>query len=281
MTARPNSFWFRYGRNKAAVGGFCFLCLLSLVAVFGPTIYPIDPWAMSAKSLVWPGVDAAVPLGSDVLGRDVLSGLLNGARISLLIGLTATAASVAVGVVVGGLAGYFGGIVDDLLMRTTEVFQTIPSFIFVIVLVAIFQPTVGVVIFSIATVSWPPVARLVRGEFLTLRQRPYVQSCIVIGMSQLRIIFTQILPNCMAPVIVTASIMVASSILIEAGLAFLGLQDPNVMSWGTMIGFGRTALRTAWFLTAIPGVAILLTVLAINIVGEGLNDALNPRSANR
>ena len=281
MTMPPSSFLHRYGRNKAAVWGVCFLCLLGVVAVFGPAIYPVDPWAMSAKSLIWPGVDAAVPLGSDVLGRDVLSGLINGARISLLIGLAATAASVTVGIVVGGLSGYFSGVVDDLLMRTTEVFQTIPSFLFVIVLVAIFQPSVGVVIFSIATVSWPPVARLVRGEFLTLRQRPYVQSCIVIGMSQPRIIFTQILPNCMAPVIVTASIMVASSILIEAGLAFLGLQDPNVMSWGAMIGFGRTALRTAWFLTAIPGVAILLTVLAINIAGEGLNDALNPRSANR
>ena len=274
-------FWSRFKRHPPAVAGLAFLLLVGIVAAIGPILYPVDPWSLASKPLIWPGADPSLPLGSDVLGRDVLSGLINGARVSLLIGLAATTASVVVGVVVGGLSGYYRGYVDDALMRITEVFQTVPSFIFVIVLVAIFSPSVGVVIFAIATVSWPPVARLVRGQFLTLRQRPYVQSCVVIGMSETRIIFTQILPNCLAPIVVTASIMVASAILIEAGLAFLGLQDPNVMSWGAMIGFGRTALRTSWYLTAIPGVAILLTVLAINLVGEGLNDALNPRQSRR
>ena len=270
-------FWSGFRRKRSALVGLGFLVLLFAIAAAGPAIYTNDPWALASKPLVWPGTDWAIPLGSDVMGRDVLSGLINGARVSLLIGVAATVASVLVGVVVGGFAGYYGGYVDDALMRVTEVFQTIPSFIFVIVLVAIFSPSVGVVIFAIGAVSWPPIARLVRGQFLTLKRRPYVQSCLVIGMSELRIIFTQILPNCLAPIVVTGSIMVASAILIEAGLAFLGLQDPNVMSWGAMIGFGRTALRTAWYLTAIPGIAILLTVLAINLVGEGLNDALNPR----
>lgn len=271
------SLWTRFRRNKAALLGLAILLTVTGVALIGPAVYSVDPWAIVARPNLWPGTDPRYPLGSDVLGRDVLSGLINGAGVSLLIGVSATAASVIVGIVIGSLAGYFRGLVDDALMRFTEVFQTIPNFIFVIVLVAIFRPSVGVVILSIATVSWPPVARLVRGEFLSLRQRSYVQSCVVIGMSDLRIIFTQILPNCLPPVVVTASIMVASAILIEAGLAFLGLQDPNVMSWGAMIGFGRTSLRSAWYLTAIPGVAILLTVLAINLVGEGLNDALNPR----
>ena len=264
--------------NRVALAGTIALFLVALVATVGPFVYRVDPWAITGTPLMWPGIDPAHPLGTDVLGRDVLSGLVSGARVSLMIGITATCASVVVGVVMGSLAGYFRGQVDNVLMRITEVFQTIPSFIFVIVLVAVFQPAIHVLVLSIATVSWPPVARLVRGEFLSLRQRPYVQSCVVIGMSEFKIIFTQILPNCLAPIIVTSSIMVASAILIEAGLAFLGLQDPNVMSWGTMIGFGRSTLRTAWYLSAIPGVAIFFTVLAISLVGEGLNDAFNPRA---
>ena len=166
-------------------------------------------------------------------------------------------------------------------MRFTEVFQTIPNFVFVIVLVAIFKPTIETIVVTIGIVSWPPIARLVRAEFLSLREREFVQSCVVIGMSEPRIILTQILPNCLAPVIVLASIMVATAILIEAGLSFLGLGDPNVMSWGKMIGDARDSLRTAWYLSAIPGVAILLTVLSINLVGEGLNDALNPHLKDR
>ena len=160
-------------------------------------------------------------------------------------------------------------------------FQTIPNFIFVIVLVAIFKPRIETIVVTIGIVSWPPIARLVRAEFLSLREREFVQSCIVVGMSEPRIILTQVLPNCLAPVIVLASIMVATAILIEAGLSFLGLGDPNVMSWGKMIGDARDSLRTAWYLSAIPGVAILLTVLSINLVGEGLNDALNPHLKDR
>jgi peptide/nickel transport system permease protein len=265
-------------RNRIVVGGAAVLALVVVAALIGPFLYRVDPWAITGTPLQWPGADDAHPLGTDVLGRDVLSGLISGARVSLLIGLSATITSVVIGVLMGSLAGYFGGQVDNVLMRVTEIFQTIPSFIFVIVLVAVFQPAVHVLVLAIATVSWPAVARLVRGEFLSLRQRPYVQSCIVIGMGEARIIFTQILPNCLAPIVVTASIMVASAILIEAGVAFLGLQDPNVMSWGAMIGFGRSALRSAWYLSAIPGAAIFVTVLAVSLVGEGLNDALNPRA---
>jgi peptide/nickel transport system permease protein len=276
MIARA-SFARRYCRSRTGVVGLVILTLIILMAIVGPSLYPIDPWDMVSRPLQWPSFGTEAPLGSDILGRDVLSGLVNGARVSLVIGVSATAAAVLIGVTVGALAGYFRGTIDDVLMRITEVFQTIPNFLFVILLVAVFHPSVFTITAAIAIVSWPAVARLVRGQFLSLRQRAFVESCVVIGMSTPRIIFTQILPNCIAPVIVTSSIMVATAILIEAGLSFLGLGDPNVMSWGAMIGFGRQSLRTAWYLTLIPGVAIQLTVLSISFVGEALNDTLNPR----
>jgi peptide/nickel transport system permease protein len=273
--------WQRYRKNRAALLGLSVFGAVAVTALAGPLLYTSDPWALATRPFLWPGDQRSFPLGSDAMGRDVLAGLIHGAWVSLLIGLAATAASVGIGTTVGALAGYFRGWVDDALMRLTEVFQTIPNFIFVIVLVTIFKPAIRTIVLAIAIVSWPPIARLVRAEFLTLRRREFVQACIVLGMTESRIIWRQILPNCLAPVVVFGSIMVATAILVEAGLAFLGLGDPNVMSWGKMIGDGRGALRTAWYLSAIPGVAILLTVLSLNLVGEGLNDALNPRIDQR
>ena len=212
-----------------------------------------------------------------MLGRDVLAGIVHGSRVSLLIGIVATAVTFLIGIFVGAISGYFRAWVDDALMRFTEIFQTIPPFMFLIVLVAIFKPSVVTISLAIGIVSWPTVARLVRGEFIALRERDFVQAGSVIGMSNTRIILTQILPNALPPVIVTSSVLVATAIINESALAFLGLGDPNLMSWGTMIGAGREVLRNAWYLTALPGVAILLTVLALNLVGDGLNDALNPR----
>lgn len=278
---REQSFWQRFRRNRAALLGLVLFAIVVLTAAFGPALYATDPWAFVARPFLWPGERAEFLFGSDYMGRDVLAGLIHGARVSLMIGLAATGAALGIGVLVGALAGYFRGWLDDVLMRFTEVFQTIPNFIFAIVLVAIFKPTIETIVLTIGIVSWPPIARLVRAEFLSLREREFVQSCVIIGMSEPRIILTQILPNCMAPVVVLASILVATAILIEAGLSFLGLGDPNVMSWGKMIGDARDSLRTAWYLSAIPGVAILLTVLSINLVGEGLNDALNPRLKDR
>ena len=162
-------------------------------------------------------------------------------------------------------------------MRTTDFFLTIPSFVLAVVVVAIFSPTVYTVTMAIAIVSWPSVARLMRGEFIKQRSREYVQACKAAGLSDLNIILVQILPNALPPVIVVSSLMVATAILTESGLSFLGLSDPNVVSWGYMIGVARSSLRTAWWMVAIPGVAIMITVLAINLVGEGINDVLNPR----
>jgi peptide/nickel transport system permease protein len=278
---RVRRFARSFTRRWTAPAGLGILLLVVAMALGAPALFPEDPFSMVTRPLQWPGENPAYVLGSDMLGRDVLAGICHGARVSLAIGAAATAAALGAGVLIGALAGYHGGRLDDLLMRGTEAFQTIPPFVFVIVVVVIARPSIASTILAIALVSWPAVARLVRAEFLALRQREFVQACRAVGMGDLRIIFRQILPNALAPIIVTGSIMVATAILTESALAFLGLGDPNVISWGSMIGAGREMLRTEWYLTAIPGFAILVTVLALNLVGEGLNDALNPRLRNR
>ncbi len=275
-----SSFWQRYKRNKSAVFGLGVIFLVIIMAVTANFLYPFDPFRLAGKPLSGPGLNGFL-LGSDSLGRDVAAGIVHGAKTSLLIGLIATIVAVFIGIVFGAFSGYYGGRLDDFLMRITEIFQTIPSFIFAILLVAIMKPSIVSIVIAIAVVSWPGVARLVRGEFLALKNREFVQACHTLGMSDLRIMLREILPNCMSPIIVIGSLMVATAILIESGLAFLGLGDPNIMSWGFQIGAGRTMLRSAWWVCTFPGVAILITVLAINLVGEGLNDALNPRLRER
>ena len=271
------AFFKRFARNKGAVVGLIILSIILAAALLAPVLYPTSPWRMVTRPFIPPmGMDGFW-LGSDALGRDVASGIMHGARVSLIIGLVSTLAALAIGIPIGALAGYFGGLLDDALMRFTEFFQTIPAFALAIVIVAILQPSLYSIVLAIAIVSWPPVARLVRGEVLSLRTREYVQASVVIGQSTSRIILTQVLPNTVAPITVMASIMVASAILLESALSFLGLGDPNMMTWGYMIGAGRTRLIEAWWISFFPGVAIFLTVLALNLVGEGLNDALNPR----
>jgi len=271
----------RFTQNRGAAIGLVILLIVVLTAVLGPLIYTDSPWRMVQRPFLPPFTVDGFPLGTDALGRDVMAGLVYGARVSLLVGLVSTVVALLIGVPIGAAAGYFGGFVDDALMRFTEFFQTIPSFALAIVLLAIFQPSLFYVILAIAIVSWPPVARLVRGEVLSLRSREYVEAAMLSGQGTLQIITRQILPNALPPIIVLASLMVATAILLESSLSFLGLGDPNVMSWGYMIGTARTVMRTAWWLSFIPGVAILLTVLAMNLIGEGLNDALNPRLSRK
>lgn len=271
----------RFARNRGAAIGLVILLFVILTAILGPLLYPDSPWKLVQRPFLPPFTMDGLPLGTDALGRDVMAGLVHGARISLLVGLVSTVVALLIGVPIGALAGYFGGFIDDALMRFTEFFQTIPSFALAIVLLAIFQPSLFYVILAIAIVSWPPVARLVRGEVLSLRSREYVEAAMLSGQGTLQIITRQILPNALPPIIVLASLMVATAILLESSLSFLGLGDPNVMSWGYMIGTARTVMRTAWWLSFIPGVAILLTVLAMNLIGEGLNDALNPRLSRK
>jgi len=268
----------RLAKNRSAMIGVAILSVVVVLAASAPVVFPGSPFRRVDRPFQPPFGQWV--FGTDVLGRDVAAGLAHGARTSLLIGLLATSVAVVVGTVIGGLAGYHGGRVDDVLMRASEFFQTIPTFLFAIILVAILAPSIRSIVIAIAVVSWPAVARLVRGEFLALRHREFVHACIGLGMSDGRVIFRHVLPNCLSPIIVTGSLTVATAILIESALSFLGLGDPNVMSWGFMIGSGRTFLRSAWWLCTIPGMAILLTVLAINLLGEGLNDTLNPRLRN-
>ena len=274
-------FWKRFSRNRGAVVGVAILVIVLLVALLAPLLFPQSPWRMVQRPFLAPFAMDQYPLGTDALGRDVIAGLAYGTQVSLLVGLVSTVAALLIGIPIGAMAGYFGGWADDALMRFTEFFQTVPSFALAIVLVAIFEPSIQSIIAAIAIVSWPPVARLVRGEVLSLRSREYIEAAILSGQTSATIIWRQVLPNTLSPIIVLASLMVATAILLESSLSFLGLGDPNLMSWGYMIGAARTVIRQAWWLSFFPGVAILLTVLALNLIGEGLNDALNPRLARR
>lgn len=275
------AFLTRYARNHGAVAGLVLFAFVVTVALFAPVLYANSPWIMAGKPMVMPLDTLRFPMGTDMLGRDVLAGLVHGARVSLMVGLASTSVALVFGVCLGAVAGYAGGWVDDALMAVTEFFQTIPQLVMAVLVVAILSPTLLSIVGAIALVSWPPVARLVRTEFLTLREREFVQAAVVVGQRPLRIILTQILPNAMSPIIVMGSFMVATAILAEAALSFLGLGDRNYMSWGFMIGAARSVIRQSWWLSIGPGVAILLTVLAINLIGEGLNDALNPHLRKR
>ena len=253
-------------RQRIAVVGVVLLAGIVAMAVLAPVLYPGDPLDMAAAPFLWPGQDSAFPLGTDSLGRDVAAGIAHGARVSLL---------------VGAVAGYFGGWVDDAAVRLVELFQTIPPFLLVIVLVAIWEPSIPTITAAIGIVSWPQVARLVRAEFRSLRQKDFVMAARGLGFGHGRIIFLEILPNALPPIIVSSSVMVATAILMESALSFLGMGDANRVSWGSMIGNGREVLRTAWFLTAVPGATIVVTVLSLNLVSDGLNEALNPRLDER
>lgn len=273
------SFFNRFARNRGALIGLLLLIVLIGFALVAPHLYPQAPWRSVARPFLAPFTVDRFPLGTDTLGRDIAAGLVHGARVSLMIGVVSTMVALMIGIPLGAVAGYRGGLIDAALMRFTEFFQTIPSFALAVVIVAILQPTLGSIVLAIGIVSWPPVARLVRGEVLSLKTREYVQAAITIGQSTPRIIFSQILPNAIAPIIVMGSLMIATAILLESALSFLGLGDPNYISWGYMVGAGRTRLLDAWWISFFPGLAIFLSVLALNLAGEGLNDALNPRLA--
>jgi len=269
----------RFARNRMAVAGALVLLTLLAIVATTPLTYPGDPFRLAGPPLQPPG--AKFLLGTDTLGRDVAAGIAHGARTSLLIGVCATLAAIGFGTMIGGLAGYYRGTTDVVLMRLTEFFQTIPAFILAILIVAILSPSVPTEIIAIAAVSWPAIARLVRGEFTALGGREFVLACNGLGASDSRIILRHLLPNCASPIIAVGSLLIGTAILLESGLAFLGLGDPNVMSWGLIIGAGRAVLRSAWWICTFPGIAILLTVLGINLVGDGLNEALNPRLRDR
>lgn len=268
-------------KSPPALIGLVLLLIVVGMAASAGVLFPRDPLALAGRPLQWPGENPRFWLGTDNSGRDIAAQIFHGARIAIIIGLVATSIAVIIGIVIGALAGYYGGLVDTILMRVTEAFQTLPNFLLLLVLVAVFGSNIVTVTIAIGVVSWPAPARLTRAEFLSLRNREFVQACRTLGLSDMRIIFREILPNALPPVIVYASVVMAVAILLESALAFLRLSDPNVASWGNLIGLGRDVLRVQWYVSAIPGLAILIMVLAVSLVGQGLNDALNPRLKGR
>ncbi|EHD22347.1 MULTISPECIES: ABC transporter permease [Brenneria] len=265
---------------SAAVG---LTILLAVLAAAGAAtwFFPDDPMNMVGVPYLWPGQDPQFPLGTDLMGRDILAGLLHGARVSLLVGVASTVIALLIGIAVGVASGFYRGRVDSVLTAVTTLFQTIPAFLLAIILVAVLQPSINTIIFALGITSWTSIARLVRTEFLALREREFVRASISLGASDMHLIFREILPNAWTPVVVSTALLIANAILSEAGLSFLGLGDPNVVSWGSMIGTGRDALRTGWYMTALPGVAIMLTVMTLNLLSDALHTALNPRLRRR
>lgn len=278
---RGPGLWARFARHRGALAGALILLVVIAGALLADGLFPQDAMRIVATPELWPLQEPQHLLGSDAMGRDIAAMIVHGARASLLIGAFAALTATLIGVSVGALAAYYGGWVDELVMRVAELFQTIPNLIFLLGIVAILGPTLVHITLAIGFVSWNGIARLTRAEFLTLRERDFVNACRASGMGDLRIIVGEILPNALPPIIVLSSLTVASAILFESALSFLGLGDPNIASWGRMIGDGRTLIRTSWFICAIPGAAIMLTVLALNLVGDGLNDALNPKLGSR
>jgi peptide/nickel transport system permease protein len=274
---RPaRDFARRFASSRPAVAASLFLLIVTLLAVFAPWVAGYDPLVGGADALR-PPLGAGHLLGTDHLGRDIWAQLVYGARVSLTVGALAAGAAVLIGVLVGAVSGFVGGWVDTGLMRFAEFFQTLPRFVLALIIVAIFGGGIERTIFVIAILSWPQAARVVRSSYMSLREAPFVDAARVGGMGPAAIIMREILPNVVAPVIVIASLDVATAILLEAGLGFFGLGDPNHPSWGTMLNQAQQYLRLAWWMSVFPGLAIALTVLSCNLLGDALNDALNPR----
>jgi peptide/nickel transport system permease protein len=268
-------FWRLFRRNLGGRAATIALGLLAVVAVCAEWLAPAGPFQLSPDSLVPPGPGHL--FGTDDLGRDVLSGVIHGARVSLMVGVFAAATSTILGTLIGSLAGFYGGWLDSALMRTTEFFQVLPRFFVALLVAAMLGPGMWKMILVIGLLGWPQVARLIRGEVLSLKQREFVQASRAVGLINVRILARHVLPNAIPPAIVAGSLDVGQAILLEASLSFLGIGDPNLMSWGKMLNNAQRFLRTAWWMSLFPGLAIFVTVLAVNLAGDGLNDALDPR----
>jgi len=278
MDYRENTaeFWRKYKKSRAALMGLAIIISFSSIAVFAPLISPYDPWYIDF-SQKFQGPSYKHPMGTDQFGRDVLSRVIYGSRVCLMIGFVAAAISAFIGILMGATSGYFGGRVDDILMRFTEMFLVIPRFFLILLIVALFGGSIWNVMIVIGITSWPGTAKLVRAEFLSLKEREFVEAARLVGAKDSRIIFMHILPNALSPVIVNSSLRIAGAILSEAGLSFLGLGDLTHITWGQMLNRSQLFMRIAWWMAVFPGLMIFLTVLSLNLIGDGLNDALNPR----
>lgn len=267
-------------RNPSAMIGLVLLIAIVLASIFGPMLYTTNPMELVWRPFTPPG-EMPYFLGTDYVGRDIIAGLLHGGRVTLIIGFSAAVITVTIGVTIGALAGFYGGWVDALLMRITELFQVIPYLLIAMVVVMLFGATVTTTALAIGGVSWTGTARLARAEFLRLRVLDYVMAERSIGAPNRRLIWRVILPNAAPPLIVSSTLSIGIAVLFEAGLSYLGLSDPNHISWGRMIGDSRPYILDTWWAVTFPGLAIFISVLAISLVGDGLNDALNPKLRRR
>jgi peptide/nickel transport system permease protein len=269
----------QFGRSPSGVVGTVVLLTLIAVTLFGPMFYDVDPIDLTGAPFTPPGTDAW--LGTDYLGRDILAGLIHGGRATLTVGGVAAVITILIGVAVGALSGFFGGAIDTALVKVTEFFQILPPLLFAMVLVTLFGQTLTTITIAIGVVSWPTAARLTRAEFLRLRNLDFVKASRAAGAGNGHLILRVVLPNALPPIIVSATLAIGVAILFEGGLSFLGLGDPNTMSWGLMIGQNRNYVLDAWWTVTFPGAAIFIAVLAISLVGDGVNDAINPRLRRR
>ena len=269
-----------YIRNAAAVIGLLIFLIIVFAALFAPILLDVDPFEIVWAPLARPGEEGFLR-GTDNLGRDLFVGIVYGSRTTLAVGAAAAALTIFIGITIGSLAGYYRGWVDEVLMRITEFFQVLPPLLLAMVLVSLFSPTLETVAIAIGVVSWPGVARLARAEFMRIRELDFIKASRSIGARDRRIIWNTILPNALPPLIVNAALTVGVAILFEAALSFLGLSDPNVMSWGKLIGDNRDFILDAPWTVTFPGIAIFLTVLAMSLIGDGLNDAFNPKLRER
>ncbi len=274
-----NGFWPRFRRQPTALFGIAVLGLLLFMALFAGVLAPGDPFATSRAVFLPPS--PAHPFGTDDLGRDLYRSVIHGARVSLAVGIITTVISTAIGVLVGACAGYFGGFVDDILMRLTELFQVVPRFFLVLIAVALFKGGIGLIILLLGLTYWPGAARLLRGQVLSLRNREHVVAARAIGVPEYAILVRHVLPMALPPIITLAALTVGGAILVEAGLSFLGLGDRNVVSWGMLLNDAQQFVRRAWWLSTFPGLAITVTVLGLNLLADALNEAWNPRLSRR
>jgi peptide/nickel transport system permease protein len=273
-----NIYLSRFKKNHLAIAGFFVIALLGLAAIFSPWLCPRDPFVQNLTERLQ-SPSGAHWLGTDDLGRDVFSRLLIGARISLSVGFVAVGISILVGSVLGLLSGFFGGRLDSFLMRSVDVMLSIPTLFLILAVLAFLGPNIYNVMVIIGLTSWPGLARLVRGETLSIREREYIQAARLAGLSTARILFVHVLPNVIAPILVSATLGVGGAVLTESALSFLGLGvQPPTPSWGNVLSIGRDYLHIAWWLSVFPTLAILVTVLAFNLLGEGLRDVLDPRT---
>jgi len=267
----------RFSRNRLSVIGAGTILFLITISILAPFIAPYDPTAIDVHNVLSPP-SKKHPLGTDELGRDLLSRIIWGSRVSLKVGFVAVGIAILIGIIIGALAGFYGGLIDAVLMRFVDIMLAFPTFFLILAVISILEQNIFTIMVVIGLTSWMDVARLVRAEFLSLKEMDFVSAARAVGVNDKRLIFKHILPNALSPVFVAATFGVAGAILIESGLSFLGLGvQPPDPSWGNILTAGKDNIEVAWWLSVYPGLAILITVLSYNLVGEGLRDALDPR----